>query len=414
MTIQIHELFGLGLAILLGVLAGKFAHRVKVPRVTGYLLMGLLIGPFVTGLIPENIAGNLSVINDIALGLILFAIGNEFEWSHIKRVGISGLVMLALFEAVGVMLFVSIGFFLLGFGLVFSLLVGTVAVATAPAATLLVVREYHTRGPLTDRLLALVAINNLLALLSFRVVYTAIHLQQGADLMSALIAPVYEVVVSIALGILLGRLLGMWEDHLDELSELLLVTIGVVLVGTGLALMLRLSPMLVSMAVGATVANSSYVHRLIYVEQRQLEQPIYIAFFVLAGVSLHLDTLMYIGIAGVVYTLARAAGKIGGIWLAGKRFGQPPTVPKFLGVTLLCQAGVAIGLSYEVLSDYPDIGHVLSTIVLATIIVNETVGPYLVRLGLSLGGEVPSERVIRSLEDVVTADDKWSRSYQPE
>ncbi|HEX03773.1 MAG TPA: hypothetical protein ENH10_01260, partial [Bacteroidetes bacterium] len=372
------------------------AYRLKIPRVTGYLLMGLLIGPHLTGLIPEHVVKNLDVINDIALGLILFAIGNEFEWSLLKRIGIWNLIRLAAFESTGVMVLVSGGFLLLGYDLVLSLLIGSIAVATAPAATLLVVREYHSKGPLTDRLLALVAINNLLAMGLFRVIYSFVHLGNGADPASAMIQPIYEVVVSVVLGIALGKLLGLWEKHLDELPELLLVIIGIVLVGTGIARMLHLPPMLVAMAAGATVANSSYVHRLIYVQQRQLEQPIYIAFFVLAGLSLHLETLLKMGIAGIVYLVARLLGKIGGIWVAGKYSGQPKEVSNFLGITLLCQAGVAIGLSYEVLADYPEIGQMITTIVLATVILNETIGPYLIKLGLTLAKEIQSENKIKA------------------
>ncbi|MCB2211700.1 cation:proton antiporter [bacterium] len=398
MDIQIDEIFSLGLAILMGILAGKFAYRLKIPRVTGYLLMGLLIGPHFTNLIPEHVVHNLDVINDIALGLILFAIGNEFEWSHLNRIGIAKLLQLALFETLGVLVFVSGGFMLLGYEPVISLLVGSIAIATAPAATLLVVREFHSHGPLTDRLLALVAVNNILAMGLFRIIYSFVHLSNGADLTATILQPIYEIVVSVVLGILLGKILGFWERHLDELPELLLVIIGVILVGTGLARMLQLPPMMVAMAAGATIANSSYVHRLIYVEQRQLEQPIYIAFFVLAGLSLHVEMLLQMGFAGVVYLLARSAGKIGGIWLAGRVTSQPVEVSKFLGMTLLCQAGVAIGLSYEIIADYPEIGQMITTIVLATVILNETVGPYLVKLGLSMAHEVPEDISSQSAE----------------
>ncbi|MFH0882255.1 MAG: cation:proton antiporter [bacterium] len=401
MTIALNELFDLGAAILLGLLAGKFAHRVKIPRVTGYLLVGLLLGPSSTGMITGSMVENLSVINDVALGLILFAIGNEFEWSHLKRVGIRALLRLAIYETVCVFVVVAGGFLLLGHDLVFSMLAGTAAVATAPAATLLVVREYHTRGPLTDRLLALVAVNNLIALGLFRMIKGLMSMQAGTEPAIALLTPVYELVVSISLGYLLGKVLSAWESRLDELSELLLVTIGIILLGTGLGQMLHLSPMLVAMAAGATVANSSYLHRLIYVEQRQLEQPLYIAFFVLAGSTLHLDILPKMGIAGLVYLIGRTVGKMGGVWLAGRRYrSQIPMLSRYLGMTLLCQAGVAIGIAYEVQHEFPEAGILLTTVVLATVVVNETVGPFLVRLGLDLAGEIPPETEIHELEGV--------------
>jgi len=401
MTFVLNELFDLGAAILLGLLGGKLAHRVKIPRVTGYLLIGLLLGPSSTGMITGSMVENLGVINDVALGLILFAIGNEFEWSHLRRVGIRALMRLAIYETIGAFVVVGGGFLLLGHDLVFAMLAGTAAVATAPAATLLVVREYHTRGPLTDRLLALVAVNNLIALGLFRLIKGLMNLEAGIEPALALLTPVYELVVSIALGYLLGKLLSIWESRIDELSELLLVTIGIILLGTGLGQLLHLSPMLVAMVAGATVANSSYLHRLIYVEQRQLEQPLYIAFFVLAGSTLRLDVLPQMGIAGLVYLFGRMFGKIGGVWLAGRRYRREfPAISNYLGMTLLCQAGVAIGIAYEVKDTFPEVGMLLTTVVLATVVVNETAGPFLVRLGLDLAGEIPSESEIHELEGV--------------
>ncbi|MBZ0266125.1 cation:proton antiporter [bacterium] len=401
MNLETHNLFGLGIAILMGLLGGKLARRLKIPRVTGYLLIGLLIGPYILGLIPKEVSSSLTVINDIALGLILFAIGNEFEWSHIKRVGVGSLFRLALYESFGVLIFVSVGFILIGESVSFSLLIASIAIATAPAATLLVIREYHSRGVLTDRLLALVAINNVLCLIIFRIVYGYHHIQNGADVLSSILQPIYVVTVSLVLGYILGRLLTIWENHLDELSELLLVIIGVVLVGTGVGRMLHLSPMLISMAAGATITNSSYMHRLIYVEQRQLEQPVYIAFFVLAGTSLHLDVLPQMGIAGVIYLVGRSLGKIGGVFLAGQKVKEKyPQIPKYLGITMLCQAGVAIGLAYEVSVDYPEIGAVITTIVLSTVIINETIGPYLVRVGLSRSHEIGEKNQESILDEV--------------
>lgn len=330
MEIALNRLFHLGAAILLGVVGGKLAHRIKIPRVTGYLIIGLIVGPSGLGMITDAICESLSVVNDIALGLILFAIGNEFEWRHLKRVGISGLLRLALFETVGTLIAVTGGLLLLGQDPMFAIVAGAAAIATAPAATLLVIREYHTRGPLTDRLLALVAINNIIALGLFRFAKGYMSLQHGGEPLLALITPLYELIVSLALGYMLGRLLAVWENHLDELSELLLVTIGVILLGTGFAQYLHLSPMIVAMAAGATVANASYLHRLIYVEQRQLEQPLYIAFFVLAGSTLHLEYLPQMGLAGLIYLVGRAVGKIGGVWLAGKKYAkESPGISKY-------------------------------------------------------------------------------------
>lgn len=391
MTLPLNELLGLGLAILFGLLGGKLVKRFGIPSVTGYILAGLIIGPHVLGMLTQEVTGNLGVINEIALGLILFAIGNEFEWSHLKHVGVKSLLKLAFFEAGGVLILVTGVFLLLGNPIEFSLLAGTVAVATAPAVTLLVVREYRAQGPVTERLLALLAVNNVIALGLMRGVRALVALDHGGELFAVMITPFYELIVSLALGFILGKLLSIWEDHLDELSELLLVIIGIILVGYGLSKILMLSPMLVALAAGATVSNSSHLHRLIYVEQRQLEKPIYIAFFVLAGSKLHLDALPQMGLAGVAFVIARVTGKIGGIWLAGRSMPNLPQVGKYMGMTLLCQGAVAIGMAYEIARDFPAMGEALLTIILASVVVHESVGPLIVRFALGKADEIPKK-----------------------
>jgi Kef-type K+ transport system membrane component KefB len=397
---HLNELFGLGIAIMFGLFAGKIFHKIKIPKVTGYMIVGLLIGPSIVGLIPKVMITNLSVINDIALGLILFAIGNEIEWFQLKRIGLKELFSLFIIESSAVLILVTGSFLLLGFDLHFSLLAGTMAIATAPAATLLVVREYHARGPLTDRLMSLVAMNNILALILFRFVKAFTLIGRGGDTLTILVTPFYEVIVSLALGYMLGIGLKVWEDHLDELSELLLAIVCVIMIGTGLAIILGLSPMLVAIAAGATIANSSYLHKLIYTEQRQFEQPVYIAFFVLAGTSLHLELLPQMGIAGLVYLLARTVGKVGGIWLTGRLNASNRKTTKFLGMTMLCQAGVAIGIVYEVNELFPEYGHLLMIIILSTVVVNETFGPYLVKLGLHYAKEIPKKDEFVNLASV--------------
>jgi Kef-type K+ transport system membrane component KefB len=385
--VEIYGLLGVGMVILLGLLGGKLSHRVKVPRVTGYMLTGLIFGPSILGLISSATLQDIHLINDIALGLILFAIGGEIDLIHLKAMG-RKVIFIALAESLGAFALVFAATYLVTSNGGLAILLGSVSMATAPGVTLLVIREYSTRGPLTETLLAVVAINNVICLVFFRLFFAFYSYTHGVTLAVAAFDIFKELVFSVLIGGAVAALITWWEQKIDDLSELLLVIIGGLLLAIGLARTIGISHLLVSLIIGAVTNNLSMMHRLVYAELRQTEMPFYIAFFVLSGASLHVGSLGELGLLGLVYLFARPAGKYLGSFLAGRRFGAQPQVTRNLGMALVPQAGVAIGMVLTVSETHPEMGAVMGTIILSSIIIYEGVGPFLTKLALGRAKEI--------------------------
>jgi len=386
-TMIMYELLSVGLVILLGLLGGKLAHRVKIPRVTGYMLTGLVMGPSLVGLLSSGTLQDIHLINDIALGLILFAIGGEVEFSHLKSMGMK-VIWIALSESIGAFFLVFLVSWWLTRDGSLAMVLGAISMATAPGVTLLVIREYVTRGPLTDTLLAVVALNNVICLVSFAVFFNVFQYLEGIQLSEVLWNFIKGTGGSILIGGTVGAMITYWEQKIDDLSELLLVIIAGLLLGIGLAKELGISHLFVCLIIGAVTNNLSMMHRLVYAELRQTEMPFYVAFFVLSGASLHIGSLQHLGILGIGYLIARPVGKILGSYWAGRKFGAEPQVTQNLGIALFPQAGVAIGMAITVNEIYPDYGQVVSTVILSSVIVYEGFGPFLTKLALGRAKEI--------------------------
>jgi Kef-type K+ transport system membrane component KefB len=384
---EVYELLSVGMVILLGLLGGKLSHHLKIPSVTGYMLTGLVFGPSVLGLISASTLDDIRMINDIALGLILFAIGGEVELQHLRSMG-RKVILIALAESFGAFILVSLATMAITSNFGLAILLGSVSMATAPGVTLLVIREYHTKGPLTETLLAIVALNNVICLVLFRLLFAFYSLAHGEPLGETSIELVKELAGSVVIGAAVAALITFWEQKIEDLSELLLVIIGGLLLGIGLAKTIGISHLIVCLLIGAITNNLSMMHRLVYAELRQTEMPFYIAFFVLSGASLHLGSLAHLGLLGMAYLVARPLGKFIGAWAAAARFGAEPQVTRNLGLTLVPQAGVAIGLVLAVTETHPEMGHIMVTVILSSVIVYEGVGPFLTRLALSRAREI--------------------------
>jgi Kef-type K+ transport system membrane component KefB len=385
--VELSSILSAGLVILLGILGGKISHRVNIPKVTGYMLIGLIFGPSLVGLLTQETIAEISLINDIALGLILFGIGGELQLDRMRALG-RKLIVIALAESLGALLFVFTAVALVEHDLGLALLLGSISMATAPGVTLLVIREYKARGPLTETLLGVVALNNVLCLVAFRFVFAFYSLAGGEPMLDTAFTLLKELVGSVVIGLAVGAMITYWEQKIDDLSELLLIIIGGLLVGIGLAKTFDISFLIVCLLIGAVTANLSMMHRLVYAEMRQIEMPFYIAFFVLSGAKLHLETLWHMGLIGLIYLLARPAGKYLGAWLAAHRAGTEAAIRNNLGLALLPQAGVAIGMVMTLTDTYPGIGRLIGAVVFSSIIVYEGVGPFLTRLALARSHEI--------------------------
>lgn len=386
----LYGLFSVGMVLLLGLLGGKVAHRFRVPRITGYMLTGLLLGPSVLSVISSATLSEIHVLNEIALGLILFAIGGEFQLSRIRALG-KRIIWIGLAESAGAFVLVFAATSLITGDFALSILLAAMSMATAPGVILLVTREYKSVGPATDTILTIVALNNVVCLVAFRFAYAIYSLVAGDPIGQTSLVLFKELVIAAMIGGGVGVMISYWEQAIDDLSELLLVIIGGLLLGIGLARSLGISPLLVCLIIGAVTANMSMMHRLVYAELRQTEMPFYIMFFVLSGASLHLDALPNIGFLGLAYLVARPMGKALGSYVSARKFGAPKSLQNNLGLALLPQAGVAIGMSMTVMETRPDIGPLISTVILSSVIVYESVGPYLTMVALKRIGELHPE-----------------------
>ncbi|BCR07028.1 sodium/hydrogen exchanger [Desulfuromonas versatilis] len=400
----LHILAAIAIIFLGALIGGRAASWCRIPRVTGYLVTGLLIGPSfahlagLPPLLPSEALAGLRLVSDIALALILMNIGGLFElerlrrWKH--RIALFSLSEMALtFTLVGLAVLVCNlvvlqttvpGLNLWQTSLAFALLLGTIAVATAPAATLMVIREYEAEGPVTGLVLTLVGFNNLASVLGFAVVCHFLILPDEG--LGTLLLGMFGPMV---IGGLFGLAMALWAQRLELPSEHKVLLLGGVAAATALCRSLEMDHLLASLVLGVILANSSPRWHRLQESLRQVDYLLYVAFFVLAGANLHLETLGHIGLLGVAYVLARTLGKGLGAAIGARlgAFGQRER--QYVGLALLAQAGVAIGLASKLSQQWPAGGRLLETVVLGSVVIFELVGPLAVRHGLVRAGEVP-------------------------
>jgi Kef-type K+ transport system membrane component KefB len=389
-----NQLAALGLILLLALLAGHVVKFVRVPEVTGYILAGVLLGPAGGNLITHEALESLQIFSEVALGLILFAIGSVFEIRRFRRMG-RRLAALTAVESLLVALFVAGGLLILGQPLVIALLLGAIAMETAAASTLMVMRECNAEGPLTDTLSGVIALNNIFCLTGFLAVAAGFDLYRDAALTglgwSAIYRSLYpllwQLLGSVALGFVVGVLLAAWSSTVKEHGEMLILLVGAILLAVGVAQLLELSPLMATLAVGATMVNLSNESRRLFGALAQTDPPLYAIFFVIAGADLNLGLLPSIGVIGVVYVLGRVSGKLVGTIVAARRVRVEPTVQRYLGFAMLSQAGLAVGLLLTVNRRFPDLAPVITTVVLAAVTIFELVGPISARHALVRAGE---------------------------
>lgn len=402
-----NEILSVGLVLMAALVAGHLAQLARVPEVTGYLLVGVVIGPAVLDLISHDTIATLGFLSDVALGLILFNIGAIFEAANFRRVG-PGVVRITLWEATLAFGLVCGVLLLNGMTWPLALLLGVVAMETAPATTLMVLNEYDAQGPLTDRLLALVALNNMYVLVMFGIVTAGLTLSASMGegwLMSgyrALHGLLWTTVGSIALGMLLGLLMDLWARRAKESGEAMILSIGAVLIAVGASRSLGLSPLISTLALGATVANASTQGDHLLRALGRMDPPLYAAFFVLAGAELVPSSVLGLGIIGVGYAVARTLGKITGAHIGLRGQDVPPMVRRHLGFCLISSSSLAVGLTIQIRSAFPDYAATVTGIVLAAVVIFEIVGPLLTRRALLKTGE--AKTMPEPLQRALTAD----------
>jgi Kef-type K+ transport system membrane component KefB len=383
-----NEILSVGLILLVALAAGHLVQWIRLPEVTGYLFVGVVIGPAAGDIITRENLEALELLSEVALGLILFSIGTIFDAATFRRVGRLVTVVTAV-EAGAACVLVSIVMALLGMPAAVALLLGVVAMETAPATTLMVVREYHARGPMTEALLALLALNNVLVLLTFGVIAAVLTFVAGGGVSpyASVHGLLWSTLASAALGVLVGIGLDLWAARMRQTGEMTILAVGAVLLTVGAARTLGLSPLLATLAVGATIANTSGPTEPLVAELRRADPPLYAAFFVLAGAELPVGLLPQIGLAGTAYVIMRAIGKVGGAAAVLRIMSDAPALRRHLGWCILSSSSLAIGLTIQIRNQFPQFGEQVSAVVLAAVIVFEVIGPILARTALFRAGE---------------------------
>ena len=391
-------LTSLGLILLLALLAGHLVKVIHIPEVTGYILAGIVLGPSILGWVSADNLLALEVLSEVALGLILFSIGSVFEFSRFRKMG-RQFLYLTLIESLLASLLVTLGTLAFGQPWQVALLLGAIAIATAPASTLMVIRECDSSGPLTDNLLGIIAVNNLFCIAAYAGVAAAIDLASGlsgASLFDAIYRAAFpflwQLFGSAAWGYLVGMLLAGWSTQVKETGELLILLAGSILFCVGVSRLLDLSPLIASLAVGATMVNLTSRSRGLFDTLAGTDPPFYAIFFVIAGADLDLTLIPTMGVVGFIYVGGRAIGKFTGAVVGARWLRLEPTVQHFLGFGLLAQAGLAVGLTIAIDQRYDSFAPIVSTVVLSAVAIFEMVGPISTRFALRQSGEANFDR----------------------
>ena len=398
-----------------GLMLSRVAKLMKLPAVTAYLIAGILVGPYVLGAFGVSGLGfismedveSYSIICDVALGFIAFSIGNEFRVSQLKKigkqatiVGISQAVITTLLVDVALIIFHLIAPDVLSLPAAVTL--GAIASATAPAATLMVVKQYKAKGPLTDMLLPVVALDDAVGLVLFAVSFgVAKALQSGKiDVVSVVVEPILEVVLSLALGLIMGLLFTFFERFFHSRSKRLSMSIAFVLMTIALSMLkfniggvhIGFSSLLVCMMLGTVFCNICDFSEELMERVDRWTAPLFVLFFVLSGAELELSVFgsLAVVLVGIVYILARSAGKYSGAYVSAKFSGCDEKIVKYLGITLLPQAGVALGMAMKA-GELGEDGLIVANITLFAVLVYEIVGPMLTKISLLKAGDIKPE-----------------------
>ena len=337
-----------------------------------------------------DVIEKFSIIPDVALGFIAFSIGAEFKLSYLKKVGKEPLVI-AFTEAIGAVLLVDLVLIIAGYEISFVLVLGAIAAATAPAATLMVVRQYKAKGPVTNTLLPVVAIDDAAALILFGIsvaISKAITSTGTTSIASTLLDPIIEIVGALVFGAVLGVALAFATKWFTGRGNRLVVSTAMILLCISVCNALGYSPLLACMAMSAVYVNLSKVSNKVFDLIDRFTPPIFMLFFFISGAELNLTILPAVGIIGILYIVFRVVGKISGAAIGATISKSEPEVKKYLGYTLIPQAGVAIGLASVAMSVVPEYGQKIRTIVLCGTVIYELVGPLVTKLALKKAGEI--------------------------
>ena len=415
-------LLTLSIAIFSGLMLSRLAKLVKLPAVTAYLVAGILVGPYFLGALGVEGLGftnmgsikSYSLVSEVALGFIAFLIGNEFRLGSLKKTGKQATII-GVFQAVAATVLVDAA--LIGLHFLFpeklplpsAIILGAVASATAPAATLMVVKQYKSKGPLTDILLPIVALDDAVGLMLFAASFgVAKALIMGkVDIISIVIEPILEIALSLLLGFIMGLLFTFFEKFFHSRSKRLAMSVTFVFLTVALSMLefkigsvnIAFSSLLVCMMLGTVFCNTCDFSEELMDRVDRWAAPMFIIFFVISGAELELATFKDISIVliGLVYIIVRSLGKYSGAAVSAKATKCDSNIVKYLGITLLPQAGVALGMALKAEALGPE-GAIVANITLFSVLIYELVGPLLTKIALTKAGEIKPHEYVSARE----------------
>jgi len=419
---HLNGFFSLGLAAIAGVTVGMLMNKIKVPAVAGYVLVGFILGESILGVFqgPQFNFLSVDVLTPLALSFIAFSVGSQLQVDSLRRLG-KAITVISICEASGAFILVLISSYLILPHVMkngnqyqyisIALVLAAVASATAPAATLMVLNETRAKGDLTKTLIAVVAIDDAIALIlygfSSAMAKAFLTMQQAGGavsstsgsfwsgiLKSMILIPLKEITLAIGIGIAAGAILSFATTRIPDRTDLLIAAVGILLTTTGVALLLGLDELLSCMALGIVLTNVlPHASRKVFQMTDNIAPPIYCMFFVLAGAHLRIGLVRVIGVLGICYLVMRIAGKVLGAFVGARISHAPEVVQKYLGFGLLSQIGVAVGLAMIIQRDFQKfpIGAEMSTwvinILLFTTIFTEVIGPICTKYAVIKAGE---------------------------
>jgi len=388
-----NTILGLGVVLLGGVFCARFINKLGFPAVTAYLVLGIFIGPSVFNSVPKDLLNASGLISNIVLGFIAFGLGQNFSRGLFQKIG-KPVLWISILEVLGPWVLVTLSlFFLLRQPFYVALLFGAISTATAPAATVMVVREYKAKGRFTDILLGVVAIDDAWCLIIFAISLAIskaiyVHLNSPFFLLKVVLNSIFNIAGAFILGAILALILSYFSKYIRSSTELLIYTLGFILFSIGVALSLHLSVLLSCMFLGMVLVNIHLASFKFFDSIRNIDSPLFLLFFVLAGANLEIGLLRRMGILGITYIFFRTIGKIvGSVW-GGYIVKVEDRIRKYLGWGLLPQAGVALGIALIAKNDFPNIGNILFSTIVATTVVYELIGPFCTKYALHKAGEI--------------------------
>jgi len=382
-------IFEVALMMLAGLVFGRLGKFIKLPNVTGYLVAGLLLGPSLLNLIPISMVHGFAVISDIALAFIAFSIGSEFSLEYFREVGIAPFVI-ALAESFGAMILVTVVLLLFGADTKLAIMLGAIAAATAPAQTIMVIKQFGAKGPLTSMLMSVAAIDDAVALIGFGIATAAVKIMSAdtAFHIVSLLKPLYEIGISFLCGAVVSIIMKFLFRWFKKQSNRICIITGAILLTYWLSSLLDGSSLLACMALGAFLVNIFENTDDVVETANSFSPPILLIFFVISGAGFDVSILGTVGIIGILYVVMRVAGKMFGAWLGSTVTKQDQAIRRYLGPTLMPQAGVALGLIIVAGKVIPDYAGHLRTIILSSTFVYSIIGPIAAKFALKKSGEL--------------------------